>query len=76
MSRHGNYHDNAAAQTFFSLFKRERMRRKAYKTRIEARLDVFDYIEMIYNPKRKHANIGMLSLINFAEQQKMKLQGV
>ena len=41
----------------------ERIRRKTYRTRDEARLDVFDYIEMFYNPKRKHANNGMLSPI-------------
>jgi len=76
MSRRGNCHDNAVAENFFSLLKRERIRRKAYKTRVEARLDVFDYIEMFYNPKRKHANNGMLSPINFEERQKMKLQGV
>lgn len=76
MSRRGNCHDNAVAENFFSLLKRERIRRKTYRTRDEARSDVFDYIEMFYNPKRKHANNGMLSPINFEEQQKLKLQGV
>ena len=54
----------------------ERIRRKTYRTRDEARLDVFDYIEMFYNPKRKHANNGMLSPIKFEKQHEMKLQGV
>ena len=76
MIRRGNCHDNAVAENFFSLLKRERVRRKTYRTRDEARSDVFDYIEMFYNPKRKHANNGMLSPINFEKQQKMKLQGV
>lgn len=76
MSRRGNCHDNAVAENFFSLLKRERVRRKTYRTRDEARSDVFDYIEMFYNPKRKHANNGMMSPINFEKQQKMKLQGV
>lgn len=40
------------------------------------RQDVFDYIELFYNPKRKHSNNGMLSPIEFERQQKMKLQGV
>lgn len=76
MSRRGNCHDDAVSENFFSLLKRERVRRKTYRTRDEARLDVFDYIEMFYNPKCQHANNGMLSPINFEKQQKMKLQGV
>ena len=52
------------------------IRRKTYRTRDKARSDAFDYIEMFYNPKRKHANNGMLSPINFEKQQKMKQQGV
>jgi len=76
MSRRGNCHDNAVAENFFSLLKRERIRRKTYRTREEARSDVFDYIEMFYNPKRKHVNNGMLSPADFEKQQKMKPQGV
>ena len=53
MSRRGNCHDNAVAESFFNLLKRERIRRKTYRTREEAKHDVLDYIEMFYNPKRK-----------------------
>jgi len=45
MSRRGNCHDNAVEKSFFNLLKRERIRRRTYKTRAEARQDVFDYIE-------------------------------
>jgi putative transposase len=76
MSRRGNCHDNAVAESFFNLLKRERIRRRVYKTRAEARQDVFDYIEMFYNPKRKHARNGMLSPVDFEQQQKMKTEGV
>ena len=41
MSRRGNYHDNAVAESFFQLLKRERIRRKTYNTRDEARRDIF-----------------------------------
>ncbi len=57
MSRRGNCHDNAVAESFFQLLKRERIRRKTYGTREEARSDVFDYIEMFYNPKRNRPGI-------------------
>jgi len=65
MSRRGNCHDNAVAESFFNLLKRERVRRRTYRTRDEARQDVFDYIEMFYNPTRKHARNGMLSPVEF-----------
>lgn len=76
MSRRGNCHDNAEAESFFQLLKRERIRRKTYATREQARADVFDYIEFFYNPKRKHGRNGMLSPIDFEQQQNWKLQGV
>ena len=76
MSRRGNCHDNAVAESFFNLLKRERIRRTMYKTRTQARQDVFDYIEMFYNPTRKHARNGMLSPANFEAQQKTRTEGV
>jgi putative transposase len=65
MSRRGNCYDNAVAESFFHLLKTERIRRKTYKTRQLARQDVFDYIEMFYNYKRKHGKCGMLSPTQF-----------
>lgn len=77
MSRRGNCHDNAVAESFFNLLKRERIRRRSYKTREQARQDVFDYIEMFYNPKRKHAKNGMLSPVDFENRQrKVNQEGV
>lgn len=76
MSRRGNCHDNAVAESFFNLLKRERIRRRVYKTRAEARQDVFDYIEMFYNPKRKHARNGMLSPVDFERQHETITEGV
>ena len=76
MSRRGNCHDNAVAESFFNLLKRERIRRRTYKTRAEARQDVFNYIEMFYNPKRKHVRNGMLSPVEFERQQNMRTEGV
>lgn len=77
MSRRGNCHDNAVAESFFQLLKRERIKRRTYPTREAARQDVFEYIEMFYNPKRKHTNNGMLSPVDFeARQQKLNQAGV
>lgn len=49
MSRRGNCHDNAVAESFFQLLKRERTRRQVHATRNDARADVFNYIEILYN---------------------------
>lgn len=76
MSRRGNCHDNAVAENFFSLLKRERIRRKIYRTREDARSDVFDDIEMFYNPKRKQARNGMLSPADYEKKQKLNSRGV
>jgi putative transposase len=55
MSRRGNGHDNAVAESICQLLKRERVRRKVHATRDDARQNIFDYIEMFYNPKRRHS---------------------
>ena len=47
-------------ESFFSSLKTERTARKTYRTRDQAKADVFDYIECFYNPKRRHSTIGYL----------------
>ena len=59
---------NAAMESFFSSLKTERIKRKTYRTRKQARADVFDYLECFYNPKRRHSTIGYLSPITFEER--------
>lgn len=65
MSRSGNCWDNAAMESFFSSLKTERIGRKIYRTRDEAKADVFDYIERFYNVKRRHSAIGYKSPMEF-----------
>ena len=68
MSRSGNVWDNAAMESFFSSLKTERTARKTYRTRDEAKADVFDYIERFYNPRRRHSTLGYLSPMEFEKQ--------
>jgi putative transposase len=68
MSRRGNCHDNAVAESFFQLLKRERIRRKIYEHREAARQDVFDYIEMFYNPRRRHSFNNGLSPVEYEKR--------
>ena len=65
MSRAGEVWDNSAMESFFSSMKTERVARKVYRTRDEARADVFDYIECFYNPRRRHSTLGYVSPIEF-----------
>ncbi len=76
MSRKGNCHDNAVAESFFSLLKKDRVKRKIYKTRDEARSDIFNYIECFYNPKRNHGTNGGLSPNDYEKQYFQKLESV
>ncbi len=61
MSRRGNCQDNAVAESFFSSLKKERIRKRIYKTRDMARADIFDYIEVFYNRNRRHSHLGGVS---------------
>jgi putative transposase len=66
MSGKGDCWDNAAMESFFSTLKTERVyRNPRYRTRDEARADVFDYIERFYNPKRRHSTLGQVSPAEF-----------
>ncbi len=68
MSRRGNCHDNAVAESFFSLLKKDRVKRKIYKNRDEARSEIFNYIEYFYNPVRRHGSNNGLSPVQFEKQ--------
>ena len=71
MSRRGNCHDNAVTESFFQLLKRERIRRRIYKTRSEAREDIFNYIEMFYSSTYKHGTNGLPSPRQYEDRFKM-----
>jgi putative transposase len=71
LSRSGNVWDNAAMESFFSSLKTERTARKVYRSRDQARADVFDYIERFYNPRRRHSTLGYVSPVAFEEQMRL-----
>ncbi|WP_404853746.1 IS3 family transposase [Escherichia coli] len=76
MSRRGNCHDNAVAESFFQLLKRERIKKKIYGMREEARSDIFDYIEMFYNSKRRHGSSEQMSPTEYENQYYQRLGSV
>lgn len=61
MSRRGNCWDNAVAESFFSSLKKERIKKRIYKTREIATAEIYDYIEMFYNRTRRHSHLSGVS---------------
>ena len=61
MGSRGDAYDNALAESFMSTIKTELVKQQTWKTRDQARLAVFRYIESFYNPLRRHSALGMRS---------------
>ncbi|GAA0834616.1 hypothetical protein GCM10009112_24990 [Marinomonas arenicola] len=70
MSRRENCHDNTVAESFFQLLKQERVKRKIYSTRGEAKQDIFNYIEMFYHPAKRHSANDMLPPVEYEKRFK------
>lgn len=65
MSRKGECHDNAVAESFFSTLKTELVDHEDYHTRSEAQQSLFEYIEIFYNRQRRHSYLGYISPVEF-----------
>jgi putative transposase len=76
MSARGNCYDNAVVESFFGLLKRERVNRVHYRTRDDARADIFDYIEHFYNRKRRHSYLGNVSPVVFENRSEGRYESV
>jgi transposase InsO family protein len=68
MSRRANCYDNAVAESFFATLEWELIERSDWRTRDEARLAIFEYMECWYNPKRRHSSLGYLSPVKYEEK--------
>ena len=67
MSRKGNCYDNAVTESFFHTLKTEHVFWRKYKTRTEARQDIFNYIESFYNRERRHSTLDYISPADYEE---------
>ena len=76
MSRRGNCHDNAVAESFFATFKKRVTKEKIYATRDEARGEIFNFIKMFYNPVKRHSHTGGVSPAEFEVGYFARLEGV
>lgn len=75
-SRRGNCYDNAVAESFFQLLKREKIKRKVFSNRSEAKSVILEYIEFFYNPKRRGGNNRNLSPIDFEKEYYLQKESV
>ncbi|AXX89387.1 IS3 family transposase orfB [Arcobacter suis CECT 7833] len=71
MSRKGNCHDNAVAESFFHTLKTELIHHEIYHTKEQAKRSIFEYIEVFYNRERSHSANNNLSPVEFEEKQKL-----
>ena len=76
MSRRGHCHDNAVAESLFQRLKRERIKKKIYETRVEARSDIFDYIEMFYHCRRRPGSSNQMPPAEYEKQYSQRLGSV
>ena len=73
MSRTGNCYDNAVIESFFGTLKCELIHDRSYRTRAQARQDIFEYIEVFYNRQRRHSFLGYLSPVSYEELCQLRL---
>ncbi len=76
MSRKGDCWDNAAAESFFHTLKVELIHKNRFRTREEAKTQIFKYVEMYYNTRRAHSTLGYLSPFDYERQAALSLQNV
>ena len=67
MSRADNPYDNAFMESCFSRFKAELMQDGAFTNKEDAQTEIFEYIEMYYNPIRRHSSLNYMSPVNFEQ---------
>jgi len=65
MSGTGNCYDNAAIEAFFKTIKAELLWQRSWKTRRDAEIAIFEYINGFYNPRRRHSALGRKSPLAF-----------
>jgi len=65
MGSKGDCFDNAVAESFFATIKKELIHGRSWPTKAEPRTEVFEYIEIFFNRRRRHSTLGMLSPTQF-----------
>ncbi|MEY2535219.1 MAG: putative transposase [bacterium] len=74
MGSRGDCFDNAVAESFFATLKKELIHRRSWPLKSELRTEVFDYIEIFYNRRRRHSTLGNLSPEQFETQKATEIE--
>ena len=74
MSRKGNCWDNAVVESFFSSVKMELVHTRSFQTREDAKLTLFEYIEVFYNRNRRHSSLGHVSPAEYERTAEVQRQ--
>jgi len=69
----GDCYDNAMCESFFATLETELLDRQKFQTQAEARLEVFDFIEGWYNPRRRHSALGYVSPARFERERELRI---
>jgi len=69
MSGKGDCYDNAMMESFFSSLKTECVNQQVYQSHSEAKLSIFEWIEVFYNRQRRHSSLAYLSPVAYEQQQ-------
>jgi putative transposase len=72
----GDAYDNAMCESFFATLECELLDRRKFRTKAEARMAVFQFIEGWYNPGRRHSALGYMSPINYERSTRARLESV
>ncbi len=72
----GDAYDNAMCESFFATLEYELLDRRKFRTKAEAKIAVFQFIEGWYNPGRRHSALRYMSPVNFEREAKEPLQSV
>jgi putative transposase len=76
MGSRGDCFDNAVAESFFATIKKELIHQRSWPSKAELRTEVFEYIEVFFNRRRRHSTLGMLSPAQFESHHHQQIEKI
>jgi putative transposase len=76
MGSRGDCFDNAVAESFFATLKKELIHGRTWPSKAELRTEVFEYIEVFFNRRRRHSTLGFLSPAQFEDQKPTMIEKI
>jgi len=76
MGSKGDCYDTAVAESFFATLKKELIHGRSWPSKAELRTEVFEYIEIFFNRRRRHSTLGFLSPAQFEDQKPTMIEKI